>query len=310
MKRRRTVLAAALATVSVAAFFLVPAAQAAVSDADLAYRWAPIHYQDTSSANYSADYLSPVDYDGDWDTLNNWENLSDNTDKLIGAVYYSVVETGTHWFIVYSFYHPRDWKVLGSHENDMEGLVAVVRKEGGDYGTFEAMVSIAHDNFYSYVPPGSPYTDGKENIDGAIVMQSYDGAEHPTSFQEDRGHGAYRWDGKEFPGGDGIVYFPNRGDGKVPTGGNDRSAAYQLVNTFAEGSLWARRADPATYASWGTFAGENGKDNAAHTAWAWDDGNDSVDGGFMATDPARLVTEYFGNTGTFDSAYTRNQYQE
>lgn len=34
----------------------VPAASASAGDADLAYRWAPIHYQDTSSAYYSADY--------------------------------------------------------------------------------------------------------------------------------------------------------------------------------------------------------------------------------------------------------------
>jgi hypothetical protein len=281
-----------------------------VSDADLAYRWAPIHYQDSASANYSADFLSPVDYDGDWDTRNNWENLPANTDKLVGTVYYSVVETGTHWFIGYAYYHPRDWKVLGGHENDMEGLVEVVRKEGGEYGTLEAMVTIAHNNFYSYTPPGSPYTDGAENIDGTLVMQAHDGAEHPTTFQEARGHGAYRWNGEDFPGGDGVVYFPSRGGGAVPTGGNDRGASYALVDTFTEGNLWARRADPLTFASWGTFAGDNGSDNAANTSWGWDDHDDDVGRGLLATDPARLISTYFGNIGSFERAYTRNRFQE
>src|SRR5262249_30544707 len=41
------------------------AAQAAATDADLAYRWASVHYQDTAST-YRADYVAPVDYDGDW----------------------------------------------------------------------------------------------------------------------------------------------------------------------------------------------------------------------------------------------------
>lgn len=68
-------------------------------------------------------------------------------------------------------------------------MVEVVRKDGGEYGTLEAAVSLAHDNFYSHTPPGSPYTDGEENIDGSIVMRNYDGAAHPTTFQE----GARPW---------------------------------------------------------------------------------------------------------------------
>ncbi|MFZ3048007.1 MAG: hypothetical protein WA151_18995 [Desulfatirhabdiaceae bacterium] len=42
-------------------------ALATPSDLDLAYRWAPVHYQDTDSSDYDADYLSAVDFDGDWD---------------------------------------------------------------------------------------------------------------------------------------------------------------------------------------------------------------------------------------------------
>ena len=38
-------------------------AQAAASDLDLAQHWAPIHYQDTDSSDYDADYLSSVDFD-------------------------------------------------------------------------------------------------------------------------------------------------------------------------------------------------------------------------------------------------------
>ncbi|MGI5174780.1 hypothetical protein ACQEVZ_00405 [Dactylosporangium sp. CA-152071] len=32
---------------------------------------------------------------------------------------------------MYAFYHPRDWKTFLPHENDMEGLLLTVRKDGG-----------------------------------------------------------------------------------------------------------------------------------------------------------------------------------
>ncbi|MFD3911819.1 hypothetical protein [Streptomyces sp. NPDC058603] len=310
----------ALATLSAAfvgatTLLFAPPAQAAPSDADLAYRWAPLHYQDTSSKYYSADYLAPVNYDGDWNTLNNWENLDANTSRLTGTAYYSVVETETHWYITYAFFHPRDWKDyplnLFSHENDMEGQLEVVRKDGSEYGALQAVVTLAHDNFYSYTPPGSPFTDGRESIDGTVIMQAYDGAAHPTSFQEARGHGAYAWNGADFPGGDGIVFKPSRGAGSVPTGGNDRDARYGLTDLTASDSLWGRRNNSETYAGWGAFRGDNGKANAAHTPWTWDDMNDGSDlqAGVIATDPAYLVSRYFGNTGDLSLTYLRNPYR-
>ncbi|MFD7233168.1 hypothetical protein [Streptomyces sp. NPDC059881] len=315
MSRWRT----ALTTVSAAALaavLLAPApAHAAPGDPELAYRWAPVHYQDSSSSNYRADYLAPVDYDGNWNALDNWDNLDAQAGGLKGTVYYAVSETSTHWYLTYAFFHPRDWKdsplnVL-SHENDMEGQLEVVRKDGSEYGTLEAVVTLAHDNFYSYTPPGSPFTDGQENIDATLVMQSFDGSEHPTSFQEARGHGAYAWDGAQFPGGDGIVYRPSRGAGAVPAGGNDRDATYGLVDLTGAGSLWERRSNAETYASWGTFRGDNGKDNAAHAPWAWDDGNDgsALQAGAIVTDPALLVSTYFDNTGELDLTYLRNPFR-
>lgn len=317
MRRLRSVFAAvSSALLTTPLMFAVPtSAHADVGNADLAYRWAPIHYQDTSSAYYTADYLAPVDYDGDWNTLNNWEDLDAHTADLSGTVYYSVVETSTDWYIAYAFFHPRDWKDypvnVFSHENDMEGLLEVVHKDGSTYGTPMAMVTLAHDNFYSYLPPGSPYTAGEQNIDGNVVMQDYDGASHPTSFQEDRAHGCNAWDGGDFPGGDGIVYYPSRDGGTVPTGGNDRSAHYRLVDVFGGGGLWDRRNDAQTYASFGAFAGDNGEDNAAHAPWAWDDFNDGGDlqAGVIATDPALLISKYFANTGSPSLDYTSNPYR-
>ncbi|MEV8563630.1 hypothetical protein AB0478_46195 [Streptomyces sp. NPDC051917] len=315
MKAWRSLRAILLTALVPAALLTAPApAHAAPTGADLAYRWAPIHYQDTSSAYYTADHTSPVN-DGDWSTLNNWDHLDAYAGQLKGTAYYSVVETSTHWYIIYAFYNPRDWKDypldVVSHENDMEDVLEVVHKDGSAYGKLQAAVTQAHNNYYSYLPSGSPFTANRETVDGTLLMQSYDGAPHPAVFQEARGHGMYNWDGSSFPGGDGIVYRPSRTGGTVPTGGNDRSAAYQLVDMFSSGGLWERRSANPPYASWGTFAGDNGEANAAHTPWAWDDGDDGSDlqDGSIAPDPAYLISQYFANTAPLSLTYTRNAYR-
>jgi hypothetical protein len=292
-------------------------ALAVPTDAELALRWAPVHYQDTDSSDYDADYLSRIDYDGEWDTLNNWEHQDDDLSRLGGWTYDSVVETATHWFIVYAFYHPRDWEDFPdpfgqfTHENDMEGVLLAVRKDGTTYGKLEAMVTVAHSDFYSYVPAGSTYTSGRETVDGTLIMQSVNGVAHPTTRQEAKGHGAFGWDGANFPGGDGVVYFPSATTAKVPSSGNDRNASYRLADVFASGGMWARRFDSTTYASFGTFRGDDGADNAANAPWGWDDHDDGGDlpRGMLATDPAYLVSVYFANKGSFSLTYTRNGYR-
>ncbi|WP_054049729.1 hypothetical protein [Alloactinosynnema sp. L-07] len=317
MKALRRLAALCAGVVTSASLIVVAAPNAvAVTDLELATRWAPIHYQDTDSSDYDADYLSKIDFDLEWDTLNNWEHQDDVLSRMTGHVYYSVVETSTHWFVGYGFYHPRDWEdfadpfSLYTHENDMEGVLLTVRRDGSTYGKFEGMVSVAHTDFYSYVPAGSPFVSGRENVDGTVPMQTYNGAAHPTTRQEAKGHGVYAWNGSGFPGGDGVVYYPS-GTAEVPASGTDSSVGYKLVNIFDAGGLWVRRDNSATFAGFGTFRGDNGKDNAANAPWGWDDGNDGGDipRGLLATDPAYLVSQYFNGEGTFSLAYTRNSYR-
>jgi hypothetical protein len=74
----------------------------------IAYRWAPIHYQHVNLDYRRRDMLCAVDYDGDWDTSNNRKNIA-----------HGIAETGTHYYILYSYYHADDL----THENDLEGFL-------------------------------------------------------------------------------------------------------------------------------------------------------------------------------------------
>jgi hypothetical protein len=225
------------------------------TDWELAFHHAPIHYQDTDSTDAVADFLTRVDYDGNLAATDNWENLHTAVADLRGVVYYSVVESCTHWFVIYFMFHPRDWEDFctvncsSEHENDGEGLLAIVRKDGSRYGKLEGIVTVAHEHFYSYTPTGSPLTAGYETIDGVLQMQA-DPVDptivRPRTFQEAKGH-AFKalppsW--QNFAGGDGVIYFPG-GIGEVPGSGNARNVQYELIDLFAPNGLWERQKSTA-----------------------------------------------------------------
>ncbi|MCC5639880.1 hypothetical protein LC593_29455 [Nostoc sp. CHAB 5844] len=300
------------------------------TDLDLAADHAPIHYQDTDSTKYSGDYITRFNYDGDWRGTNNWDNLSYY--PLNAHAYYSVAETCTHRFITYSFFHPQDWTDIPfdqEHENDLEGLLAIVRKDGSAFGKLEGIVTVFHNDFYSFTPSGSPLRSGAENIDGTLTINTYNGSLHPLTTQEAKGHGLKAWPyAGDFSGAsseDGIIYYPSKTTAEVPASGNDRSVLYSLIDIFASGGLWQRQLDEAssstgiTFARWGTFKGDSSSscgagtptcaNDSANTPWGWDDSNDgAVYRGEMALDPAHLTDVYFDGLGNFDTTYIRNRY--
>jgi len=321
-------LAAVLTAVLAAVGLATPApAGAAVSRAELALRWAPIHYQDVDATGDHAlggrsDYLTRIDFDGDLNGRNNWDNAARADVSFAAHVYYSVLETSTHWYLTYLFFHPRDWIdhpfFETEHENDGEGVLLAVERDGSPYGVLRAAVTVAHSDFYSYVPGGSTWSGGRENVDGTLQLHRspHDGFAHPATAQERGGHGL-----KAYPqyaiDGDGIVYYPST-VAETPSSGNDRDVRYQLVDIFASGGLWAQRTNSALFAALGTFAGDTSGDcgvgtfgcstNSANAPWGWDDGDDLPGRGEIATDPAKLVTEYFTIPGSVSRTYTYNPY--
>ena len=321
-------IAAALTTALVAVGFAVPApAHAAVGRAELALRWAPIHYQDVDATGSHAlggrsDYITKVDYDGDLNGRNNWDRAGNADVSLAAHVYYSVLETSSHWYLTYFFFHPRDWVdhpfFETEHENDGEGLLLAVEKDGSDFGVLRSAVTVAHTDFYSYVPSGSTWSSGRESTDGTLQLQSspHDSYQHPVTAQETQGHGL-----KAYPqyniNGDGLIYYPST-TAETPSSGNDRDVQYALVDIFAPGGLWAQRNNTSLFANLGTFAGDTTGDcgvgtfscgtNSANAPWGWDDGNDLPGRGELATDPAKLSAEYFTVPGTLSRTYSYNPY--
>lgn len=322
MKKTLTTLALALAAA-------LPAAHA-TSTSDLAWHWAPVHYQDTDSSDYPSDYITAFDYDGDRVSTNNWDDRGNGL--WPATVYYGVVESCTHWFVSYAFYHPRDWSDTvfdQEHENDLEGFVVSVRKDGSAYGRLEGMITVFHTDFHSFTPPGSPYTTGHETIDGTVSFEAVDGIARIKSVAEAKGHGLKAWpyasDFDGAPDQDGVVYYPTQGAAGAPTSGNDRHVPYRLVDMAEPNGMWTQALNDAlqpaaqayTFSSFGTFRGDASggcgsglktcSTNSANTPWGWDDGNDGASyRGEFAYDPAHLFSFYFGGTGDFSQKYVSN----
>lgn len=308
---------------------------------DLALRHAPIIFQDTRPDGAEADYITAFDYDDNRIADDNWDHLGPYADQLYATVYYSVVESDRYWFIVYAFFHPRDWRNgdNNEHENDMEGILAIVLKDGTEFGRLIGVITVAHTDFYSYTPEGSPLREGHEDIDGTLSTMSWNGAEHAKLSIETGGHPVWAWSldadfTGEPGGGDGIIYRPARSPSdaaRLPSSGDDRTVDYKLANLYPE--LWvqqlteARRdaEHSAAYYSWGTLKGNKSggcgdgffpscSENKANLPWEWNDigvkvfgGDDGLPAGLLALDPAFILNDYFNGTVT-QNTYSDNWY--
>lgn len=328
----RTANAWVLVIIAVAASALACTDPGEDFDLQLAMHHAPIVYQDTDDSDAAADFITAFTYDGNQIADDNWDNFSSRRGVLYSRVYYSVVETELYWFLTYSFFHPRDWTDHSfdqEHENDFEGLLAIVRKDGSRFGQLLGIVTVFHLDFYSFVPNGSPLTDGSEDIDGTLTLQAWGGSRHPVVSIEAKGHGVKAWPfAGDFSGSaqeDGVIYrprTPGSSEPSLPSSGNDRDVQYLLIDVRT--TLWSRQLSEAlvsrsaadTFATWGTLKGnESGScgdgitvtcsEDSAHLPWAWDDGDDDVANAVLALDPSILADVYF-NGFTYESSYMAN----
>jgi hypothetical protein len=118
----------------------------------IALTFGPALYQwvgtcDSDSEDGDGDRILKVNYDGNWEHLDNWENLeflnnpSNNTWDIRPTGYYAVTWTPEVWIIVYTFYYTRDWAFDGGgfpcsddeHEGDFAKAFIVVKRPDSQY---------------------------------------------------------------------------------------------------------------------------------------------------------------------------------
>lgn len=326
---------------------------------DVAARFAPIFYQALGD-NPRSDYITNFDFDGDWRGDNNWEHADDHDFPLRAYIYYSVCETQTHFFIHYAVFHPRDYKggelkglILSeiiregtkhatdhdptgliaeagvAHENDMEGALVVVAKNGKDLDRARPVFveTLHHDDFSAYVT-GESAPKGFElfNTDGRHVLL----------YVEPKGHGIepYSASAKQTNKKEFLIY-KFAGKAEDPDKQKDGSIGYELLPI--ETTLWAKVRSPKeskglTYATLHdyaeisinvvqangqvavkqiklgeigeTFAGDTGGLNMARPPWAWfDKGHRGDPLGLWFFDPAQVIKRDFDLDESFSTAY-------
>ncbi len=287
---------------------------------DLAFHHAPVHFQDVDRTGRYAlggksDYITAIDFDGDLNSRNNWDNISSSSNTRAYG-YYSVVETESHYYITYAFFHPRDWTdnsfayYFDNHDNDLEGALIMVRKTSNRYGTAQGMITVFHNDFYSYVYPNSGLRSGHESVDGTLSLRNHNGIRRAETSQEAKGHGMKAYS-KQKPGGnDYVIYYPGN-TAERPTDIYDRNVKYQLRDIYRE--LWEKRFNANFLRDGKRFHTSVWTNGNADAPWNWDDGNDSNCGpcqrGKIATDPAGLFQRYFDGEGSpFSKRYLYNPY--
>ncbi|MFN3324541.1 MAG: hypothetical protein ACK5AZ_13670 [Bryobacteraceae bacterium] len=263
----------------------------------LAEHYAPFVAQETWFQPKS-DIPVRFDFDGDWHGDNNWEQTDIGSSQAY--VYYAVMETETHWFVQYNLFHSRDYSdrcVVGTcHENDNEGIILTVRKDGTQFGTLQAMETLAHNNIYTFTNDRS-LRNGAHTIDGGIEL--YEGS-HPAIFIESGGHGIYgttsshsRFTLKEgeYKEGTGNTFI-YKGVAERARHANERLVGYDLLPIYEEWWLKAEEGkwDHRTFDDYylyqpfggrpgvavqgrigGTFLGRTESANKAKPFWGWHD---------------------------------------
>jgi hypothetical protein len=261
----------------------------------LAEHWAPFFAQETWWQP-KADFPTRFDYDGDWRGDNNWDAL--DTGNSQAFIHYAAVETSTHWFLIYNVFHARDYSdrcVIGTcHENDNEGLILTVRKDGSEFGRLQALESLAHDNIYSAVADNS-IRAGEHKVYGTIEFYQQT---HPVVFIESGGHGIYpsrcslarfSLEKMEFLDSTGVTLV-YKGTAERPKHASDRLVGYDLLSiqeewwTKTEEGKWNEHTfddyflyqpfgnRPALKARiGGAFYGRKEASNKAKPFWGWHD---------------------------------------
>jgi len=307
------VLACALATCGQAAPQLTPVPPGPPASYDaLARRYAPIIHQGAAS---DQDFVTAADFDGDWIGNNNWQNQPSG--NLAAYVYYSVVETETHWYLFYSLFHPRDYTQKpceesdGCHENDMESVQVVVAKDGSSFGRPVALETLAHSHIFLY-----SFEDSVKRRALRVRGRATQEEGHPVVWVETYGHGIH---GQRLRLGPSAVVYRVGVVAETPESLDDEHVAYRLVPIYD--TLWQQRDkvgpgqafdNPFDYRGHTlpySFDGDDWGEDKANTPWGYNQeiGN-TLSRGDWFLDPARALVFHATFKGELSTHYVHNPY--
>ena len=253
----------------------------------LGLRHAPILLQKVHRRYQRADYITRVDFAHPWrDVCKNWEAVwqrwgTGYRHRLAAHGYYSVVETHTHYFLLYAFYHPQDWSAFwkspsrsdpwrpNQHVHDMEGCLAIVpKRRNAEDEQVEALITVSHRDFYSYAggdrggTPAGPYRiqGWAEDVDGPIEETArFAGRGEPRrrfKLYADGGGHAIRGNKRGWGSESHILrYRPSTTRAGVPKenaferdgDAYFQTVRYKLVSVFEPGGLWKQRDNPRVF---------------------------------------------------------------
>lgn len=283
---------------------------------DLVVRYAPVIYQ---CAKSDQDYITKADFDGDWISNNNWGNQPDY--PLKAYLYYSLVESKTHFFIFYSLFHPRDYEPVCSwiscHENDLESIQVVIEKDKTKFGKLIILETLAHGNIFLY-SNGKEIKGGYLKVKGDITLEE----SHPVIFVEVYGHGIYGKSTDSYRANPSLwktVVYRYRGKAEVPESINDKDASYELTSIYD--SLWMHRKEVGEGRAFDkifNYKGErlpayfDGNDygiDRANTPWGYNQATgDGVVQGDWFFDPAKAIIFHAGKIPNFSQEYIYSPY--
>lgn len=293
-----------------------PPAPTTPTKLDLLQHWAPQVYQDTRrdevgvwpltyQYHEAQDLIVKADFDGNWYTGDNWENSdlpnNGNYPSMIGHAYSSLVETATHYYLSYGYYHTADDAVIEAdrHENDYEDVNICIQKDGSQFGKFRALVTNQHGDRLKY-------TSGDLHFNGSHpkVYISSNGDVINGCGINAHGHGIESYKpGEHCTGSDGIIYnVADIGQAPSQTGGGAFSHQYNYALVDMN-ELWNRRTnyDNHPFRSYGNFAAGGGDPQGGNAPWTKQ----------IFNHPAQYFASNFGfltSEGSFSYNYTHNPY--
>jgi hypothetical protein len=232
-----------LATIAVMLFTLVNSAQVNASvPMDVVLRWAPVieqqHY--STSPIDRVNVFTRVNFDQDWRTNNNSMNIP-FVNAVDPAVYYSLAESTTHYFVGYYLYYPR-YGGKQEHENDMIGALIALRKPGLWAENVDMILSYSNGKW-------KRWKDNNILSSNKRFMISVKSGFHEIEPLDTS------------PKLDAMLFYPH-GDSLHKEG------KYYCLENLAD--LWQRRDDIGpghVFSRWGYFDGYYYKDMAA--PWVW-----------------------------------------